>query len=138
MDRFIEYGRHAGNYYGTGLGSVRRVLAEGKAAKLLYTAEFKPYVAFVRPPAIEQLRFSRRKAKILAGCEEPVPSRTFMEADFEEMINATKEMENEYAYLFEKIAINDDLARVFTEIRAELRKLEKESNWIPKIWAEKL
>ncbi|KAF7692365.1 hypothetical protein HF521_009975 [Silurus meridionalis] len=129
------------------LGSVRRVLAEGKvclldvqphAAKLLYTAEFKPYVAFVRPPAIEQLRFSRRKAKILAGCEEPVPSRTFMEADFEEMINATKEMENEYAYLFEKIAINDDLARVFTEIRAELRKLEKESNWIPKIWAEKL
>ncbi|MCI4390981.1 hypothetical protein PGIGA_G00129090 [Pangasianodon gigas] len=142
--KFIEYGRHGGNYYGTSLDSVRKVLAESKvclldvephAVKLLYTTEFKPYVTFVKPPAIEQLRLSRRKVKILASCDEPMPTRTFMEADFEDMINNAQDMEDKYGYLFEKIIINDDLAMAFTEIRAELKKLEKESNWIPKIWA---
>ncbi|MCJ8745233.1 hypothetical protein PDJAM_G00127990 [Pangasius djambal] len=143
-DRFIEYGRHSGNYYGTSLDSVRKVLEESKvclldvephAIKLLYTTEFKPYVTFVKPPAIEQLRLSRRKVKILASCDEPMPTRTFMEADFEDMINTAQDMEDKYGYLFEKIIMNDDLAMAFTEIRAELKKLEKESNWIPKIWA---
>ncbi|XP_026802066.3 MAGUK p55 subfamily member 7 isoform X1 [Pangasianodon hypophthalmus] len=142
--KFIEYGRHGGNYYGTSLDSVRKVLAESKvclldvephAVKLLYTTEFKPYVTFVKPPAIEQLRLSRRKVKILASCDEPMPTRTFMEADFEDMINTAQDMEDKYGYLFEKIIINDDLAMAFTEIRADLKKLEKESNWIPKIWA---
>ncbi|XP_060761418.1 MAGUK p55 subfamily member 7 [Neoarius graeffei] len=142
--KFVEYGRHSGNYYGTSLDSVRKVLAESKvclldvephAVKLLYTTEFKPYVTFVKPPAIEQLRLSRRKAKILASCDEPTPTRTFMEADFEEMINTAQDMDDKYGYLFEKIIINDDLATAFTEMRAELKKLEKEINWIPKIWA---
>ncbi|GAA6090854.1 MAGUK p55 subfamily member 7 [Tachysurus ichikawai] len=141
---FIEYGEHGGNYYGTSLDAVRKVLAESKvclldvepnAVKLLYTTEFKPYVTFVKPPAIEQLRLSRRKAKILASCDEAKPTRTFMEADFKEMINTAQDMEDNYGYLFEKIIINADLAAVFTELRAELKKLEKESNWIPKIWA---
>ncbi|KAK3513439.1 hypothetical protein QTP70_014269, partial [Hemibagrus guttatus] len=141
--RFIEYGERGGKYYGTSLDSVRKVLVESKvclldvephAVKLLYTTEFKPYVTFVKPPAIEQLRLSRRKAKILASCDEAKPTRTFMEADFEEMINTAQDMEDKYGYLFEKIIINDDLATVFTALRAELKKLEKESNWIPKIW----
>lgn len=51
------------------------------------------------------------------------------------MINAAQDMEDKYGYLFEKIVANDDLARVFAEMRAELKKLEKEINWIPKIWA---
>lgn len=51
------------------------------------------------------------------------------------MINTAQDVEDKYSYLFEKIIINDDLAMAFTEIRAELKKLEKESNWIPKIWA---
>ncbi|XP_058274159.1 MAGUK p55 subfamily member 7 [Hemibagrus wyckioides] len=141
--KFIEYGEHGGKYYGTSLDSVRKVLAESKvclldvepdAVKLLYTTEFKPYVTFIKPPAIEQLRLSRRKARILASCDEAKPTRTFMEADFEEMINTAQDMEDKYGYLFEKIIINDDLATVFTALRAELKKLEKESNWIPKIW----
>lgn len=57
------------------------------------------------------------------------------EADFKDMINLAQDMEDKYGYLFENIITNDDLALVFTEIRAELKKLEKEINWIPKIWA---
>ncbi|KAM9439699.1 LOW QUALITY PROTEIN: MAGUK p55 subfamily member 7 [Clarias gariepinus] len=139
-------GGHGGNYCGTGLDSVRKVLAERKvylldvepqAVKLLYTTEFKPYVTFVKPPAVEQLRLSRRKEKILASCDEPMPTRTFMEADLKDMINTAQEMENKYGYLFEKIIINDDLAMPFTDLRAELKKLEEESNWIARTWAVK-
>lgn len=65
----------------------------------------------------------------------PLTFSILQEADFEEMINMAQDMEDKYGYLFEKIIINDDLATVFTALRAELKKLEKESNWIPKIWA---
>lgn len=50
------------------------------------------------------------------------------------MINTAQDMDDKYGYLFEKIIINDDLATAFMEMRAELKKLEKEINWIPKIW----
>ncbi|XP_072525003.1 MAGUK p55 subfamily member 7 [Salminus brasiliensis] len=143
--KFVEYGEHWGNYYGTSVDSVRRVLAESKvclldveahAVKTLYTGEFKPYVVFVKPPAMQQLRLSRRKAKILSSRDETTPTRMFSDADFEDMINTAQAMENKYGYLFEKIIINDDLALAFTEIRAELARLEKETNWIPKTWAQ--
>ncbi|KAL7850982.1 hypothetical protein AOLI_G00213380 [Acnodon oligacanthus] len=143
--KFIEYGEHGGNYYGTSVDSVRRVLAESKvclqdvephAIKILYTTEFKPYVVFAKPPAMQQLRLSRRRAKILSSRNEPTPMRTFSDADFEDMIKTAQAMENKYGYLFEKIIINDDLALAFTEIRAELARLEKETNWIPKTWAQ--
>lgn len=32
--RFVEYGRYGGHYYGTGLDSVRKVMAEGKVCLL--------------------------------------------------------------------------------------------------------
>lgn len=50
------------------------------------------------------------------------------------MIDTAQDMEDKYGFLFEKFFINDDLVTVFTELRAELKKLENETNWIPKIW----
>ncbi|XP_062843352.1 MAGUK p55 subfamily member 7 [Trichomycterus rosablanca] len=141
--KFIEYGEHGGNYYGVRLDSVRRVLMENKvclldlepgAVETLYTAEFKPYVVFVKPPAIEQLRLSRRKAKILTGLNESTAVRTFSDEDFEAVINAAWTIEDRFGYLFDGILVNDDLAAAFGRIRAELAKLETETNWIPKTW----
>lgn len=40
-DRFIEYGGHGGNYYGTSLDSVRKVLAERKVCLL----DVEPHVS---------------------------------------------------------------------------------------------
>lgn len=40
-DRFIEYGGHGGNYYGTSLDSVREVLAERKVCLL----DVEPHVS---------------------------------------------------------------------------------------------
>lgn len=41
MDRFIEYGGQGGNYYGTSLDSVRKVLVESKVCLL----DVEPHVS---------------------------------------------------------------------------------------------
>ncbi|XP_051554934.1 MAGUK p55 subfamily member 7-like [Myxocyprinus asiaticus] len=142
--KFLEYGEHKGNYYGTSVDSVRKVLAESKVCLLdmephaisaLYTTEFKPYVVFVKPPSIEHLRLSRRKAKVLSCPDEQTPTKTFKEEDFDYIIAIAQDMENKYGHLFEKVIINDDLAIAFTELRDELKKIETESHWIPNTWA---
>uniref|UniRef100_A0A3P8YLI3 MAGUK p55 scaffold protein 7b n=1 Tax=Esox lucius TaxID=8010 RepID=A0A3P8YLI3_ESOLU len=142
--RFIEYGHHRGNYYGTSLDSVRKVTAEGKVCLLdvqpntihrLHTAEFKPYVLFVKPPSIGELRFSRRKAKFFAT-KETKPTKTFREEDFEDMIGSAEAMDSQYGHLFERVLVNGDIVSAFNELRAELRRLETEQpQWIPVEWA---
>ncbi|XP_016107723.1 MAGUK p55 subfamily member 7 [Sinocyclocheilus grahami] len=142
--RFLEYGEYKGNYYGMSLDSVHRVVAESKVCLLvvkphaiiaLYTSELKPYVVFVKPPSIESLRLSRRKAKVLSSQNEQTPTKIFTEEDFQDMITSAQAMENKYGHLFEKVIINDDLAMAFTELRDELTKIETETHWIPNTWA---
>ncbi|KAG7216687.1 hypothetical protein INR49_021056 [Caranx melampygus] len=90
---FIEYGEYKGNYYGTSLDAVRSVLSRNKVCLLdvqphtikhLRTTEFKPYVVFVKPPAIDRLRETRKNARIISGKDDkgsakpfttPVPAR---------------------------------------------------------------
>ncbi|KAG7227309.1 hypothetical protein INR49_000313, partial [Caranx melampygus] len=142
--RFIEYGRYRGHYYGTSLDSVHRVMAEGKVCLLdvhpskikhVYTSEFKPYVVFVKPPCIEELRLTRRRAKFITDEEDTNTVRIFSEEDFEEMIELAETMENQYGHLFDKVIVNGDVALAFRELRAELEKImEAEVQWIPAEW----
>ncbi|XP_056598678.1 MAGUK p55 subfamily member 7 isoform X2 [Triplophysa dalaica] len=145
--KFLEYGEHSGNYYGLNIDSVRRVLEERKVCLLdvephvieaLNTSEFKPYVVFVKPPSIERLKLSRRKAKVLSSPNEKKSTKTFTENDFEDMITSAQAIESKYCHLFDKVTINDDLAVAFTELRDQLRKIETESHWIPHSWADVL
>ncbi|XP_057189539.1 MAGUK p55 subfamily member 7 [Triplophysa rosa] len=142
--KFLEYGEHSGNYYGLNIDSVRRVLEERKVCLLdvephvieaLNTTEFKPYVVFVKPPSIERLKLSRRKAKVLSSPNDQKSTKTFTENDFKDMITSAQAMESKYGHLFDKVIINDDLAVAFTELRDNLRKIETESHWIPHTWA---
>ncbi|KAL2097914.1 hypothetical protein ACEWY4_007121 [Coilia grayii] len=143
--KFIEYGEHGGNYYGTSLESVQKVLAECKVCLLdvepqtvekLYTREFKPYVVFVKPPPIERLRLSRRKTKVISSTDERTQTKTLMEEDFEDMIASGQAMESQYGHLVEEVIVNDDLAVAFTELRSGLRRIEQEIQWIPADWAQ--
>ncbi|XP_052405349.1 MAGUK p55 subfamily member 7 [Carassius gibelio] len=141
--KFLEYGKYKGNYYGMSLDSVRRVVAESKVCLLdvkphpvrEYTSELKPYVVFVKPPSIESLRLSRRKAKVLSSQNEQTPTKIFTEEDFQDMITSAQAMENKYGHLFEKVIINDDLAMAFIELRDKLTKIETDTHWIPNTWA---
>uniref|UniRef100_A0A672H8K7 Membrane protein, palmitoylated 7b (MAGUK p55 subfamily member 7) n=1 Tax=Salarias fasciatus TaxID=181472 RepID=A0A672H8K7_SALFA len=134
--RFIEYGTYRGHYYGTSLDSVQRVMAEDKVCLLdvhpsnlkhVYSAEFKPFVVFVKPPRIEELRLTRRRAKFVCDDEESSPDE-----DFEDMIDEAETMESQFGQLFEKVIVNGDVATAFRELRAELEGLEDAAvQWLP-------
>ncbi|XP_054452365.1 MAGUK p55 subfamily member 7-like [Anoplopoma fimbria] len=142
--RFVEYGRYRGHYYGTSLDSVNRVMAEGKVCLLnvqpnkikhVYTPEFKPYVVFVKPPRIEELRLTRRRAKFICDEEENNSVRSFSEEDFEDMINLAETMESQCGHLLDKVIVNGDIAVAFRELKAYLEKVdEEEVQWIPAEW----
>uniref|UniRef100_A0A3B5B332 MAGUK p55 subfamily member 7-like n=1 Tax=Stegastes partitus TaxID=144197 RepID=A0A3B5B332_9TELE len=138
---FIEYGSHGGHYYGTSLDSVYRVMAEGKVClldvhpskiKRVYTSEFKPYVVFVKPPRIEELRLTRRRAKFVCDEEDADPVR---EEDFVDMIDLAETMETQYGHLFDQVIVNGDIATAFREVRADLERIyEAEVQWVPADW----
>ncbi|XP_076018204.1 MAGUK p55 subfamily member 7-like [Genypterus blacodes] len=142
--RFIEYGKHRGHYYGTSLDSVLQVIAEGKVCildvhpsniKHVYTFEFKPYVVFVKPPRIEELRLTRRRAKFVCDGGEKNPVRTFSEEDFQDMIDSAESMESQYGHLFDKVIVNGDIVVAFRELKANLKKVEgTDVQWIPAEW----
>ncbi|XP_016300826.1 MAGUK p55 subfamily member 7 isoform X2 [Sinocyclocheilus anshuiensis] len=142
-NKFIEHGEYKGNYYGTSLDSVRSVLSKNKVCLLdvqphtlkhLRTAEFKPYVVFVKPPSIERLRETRKSAKVISGKDDKNSSNPFSEEDFQEMISTAHMMENQYGHLFEKVIVNDDLTIAFNELKQALRKVETEAHWVPVSW----
>lgn len=142
-NKFIEHGEYKGNYYGTSFDSVRSVLSKNKVCLLdvqphtlkhLRTAEFKPYVVFVKPPCIERLRETRRNAKVISGKDDKTSSKAFSEEDFLEMISASQMMENQYGHLFEKVIVNDDLTVAFSELKRALKKVETEAHWVPISW----
>uniref|UniRef100_A0A3Q2UX12 MAGUK p55 subfamily member 7-like n=1 Tax=Haplochromis burtoni TaxID=8153 RepID=A0A3Q2UX12_HAPBU len=143
--RLIEYGSYRGHYYGTSLDSVHRVMAEGKVClldvhpskiKRVYTSEFKPYVVFVKPPRIEELRLTRRRAKFVCDEEDINQVRIFSEADFEDMIDLAENMERQYGHLFDKVIVNGDIASAFRELRSDLEKIqEARVQWVPTEWS---
>ncbi|XP_047445610.1 MAGUK p55 subfamily member 7-like [Mugil cephalus] len=144
-NRFIEYGSYRGHYYGTSLDSVHRVMAEGKVCLLdvhpskikhVYTSEFKPYVVFMKPPRIEELRLTRRRAKFACDEEEANAVRVFSEEDFEDMIEQAGTMESQYGHMFDRVIVNGDIATAFRELKADLQQLQgTEVQWVPAEWA---
>uniref|UniRef100_A0AAZ3SNV6 MAGUK p55 subfamily member 7 n=1 Tax=Oncorhynchus tshawytscha TaxID=74940 RepID=A0AAZ3SNV6_ONCTS len=142
-NKFIEHGEYKGNYYGTSLDSVRSVLSKNKVCLLdvqphtikhLRTAEFKPYVVFVKPPPVERLRESRRNAKVIPGKDDKGSAKSFSEEDFLEMVSTAQQMESQHGHLFEKIIVNDDLTAAFTELKVALKKVETDTHWVPISW----
>ncbi|KAJ8336861.1 hypothetical protein SKAU_G00380810 [Synaphobranchus kaupii] len=144
-NRFIEHGEYSGKYYGSSLDSVRSILQENKVClldvpphrvQLLRTGEFKPYVVFVKPPPIEELRLSRRNGNVTRRRDGKGSAEPLTEEDFQEMITSAQVMEDNYGHLFEKIIVNEDMATAFRELSLALNKLETEIQWIPKSWVD--
>uniref|UniRef100_A0AAY4BCZ1 Uncharacterized protein n=1 Tax=Denticeps clupeoides TaxID=299321 RepID=A0AAY4BCZ1_9TELE len=140
--KFIEYGEHMGQYYGTSVDSVQKVLAQGRVCLLdagphviqrLYTTEFKPFVVFIKPPPIERLLLSRRSTRVITQDGTPT---LLVEHDayFEDMISSATAMEQEYGHLFDLIVVNEDICLTFSELRNELKKLQRGTRWIPAEW----
>uniref|UniRef100_A0A3P8PEZ3 MAGUK p55 subfamily member 7 n=1 Tax=Astatotilapia calliptera TaxID=8154 RepID=A0A3P8PEZ3_ASTCA len=142
-NKFIEHGEYKGNFYGTSLDSIRSILSKKKVCLLdvqphlikhLRTAEFKPFVVFVKPPTVDRLRETRKKPQIISGKDDKDSTKPFTEEDFQEMVNTAQTMETQYSHLFEMVIVNDNLDVAFSELQLALKKVETETHWIPVSW----
>ncbi|XP_042075198.1 MAGUK p55 subfamily member 7 isoform X2 [Haplochromis burtoni] len=142
-NKFIEHGEYKGNFYGTSLDSIRSILSKKKVCLLdvqphlikhLRTAEFKPFVVFVKPPTVDRLRETRKKTQIISGKDDKDSTKPFTEEDFQEMVNTAQTMETQYSHLFEMVIVNDNVDVAFSELQLALKKVETETHWIPVSW----
>uniref|UniRef100_A0A8B9HCZ1 Membrane protein, palmitoylated 3a (MAGUK p55 subfamily member 3) n=1 Tax=Astyanax mexicanus TaxID=7994 RepID=A0A8B9HCZ1_ASTMX len=127
--RFIEYGEYKENQYGTSIEAIRSVQAKNKmclvdvqpeALHTLRTAEFKPYVIFVKPRIPE----SRRRRSAATSPEE----------DMQEMRQSAQQIEQQYGHLVDRVLIKEDSASACSELRSILERLEREAFWVPISW----
>uniref|UniRef100_A0A8C5HWK1 Membrane protein, palmitoylated 3a (MAGUK p55 subfamily member 3) n=1 Tax=Gouania willdenowi TaxID=441366 RepID=A0A8C5HWK1_GOUWI len=117
-NKFIEHGEYKENQYGTSIEAIRSVQAKNKmcivdvqpeALKRLRTAEFKPYVIFVKPRDITTI-------------------------NIQEMRQSAIQIDQQYGHLVDRILIKEDSVSACAELRGILERLEKESFWVPVSW----
>ncbi|XP_022524570.1 MAGUK p55 subfamily member 3 isoform X3 [Astyanax mexicanus] len=137
-NKFIEYGEYKENQYGTSLESIRSVLSRNKmclvdvqpeALKVLRTAEFKPYVIFVKPYLPEGRRHRSRAASPEGG-----DNGHLTDEDLAEMRHSAEQMEQQYSHLVDWILVKEDSASACVELRHILERLEREPQWVPVSW----
>ncbi|XP_050962311.1 MAGUK p55 subfamily member 3 isoform X2 [Labeo rohita] len=139
-NKFIEYGEYKENLYGTSIEAIRSVQAKNKmclvdvqpeALKALRTAEFKPYVIFVKPRIPESRR--RRSAATSPGGGEP---GRITEEDLQEMRLSAQQIDQQYGHLVDRVLIKEDTASACAELRSILERLERETFWVPMSWVK--
>ncbi|XP_064178033.1 MAGUK p55 subfamily member 3-like isoform X3 [Anguilla rostrata] len=137
-NKFIEHGEYKENQYGTSLEAIRSVLARNKlclvdvqpeALKTLRTAEFKPYVIFVKPRVPESRR--RRSAATSPGGGD---HGRITDEDLQEMRQSAQLIDQQYGHLVDRILVKEDAATACTELRNILERLEREAQWVPVSW----
>ncbi|CAJ1076280.1 MAGUK p55 subfamily member 3 isoform X3 [Xyrichtys novacula] len=137
-NKFIEHGEYKENQYGTSIEAIRSVQAKNKmcvvdvqpeALKRLRTAEFKPYVIFVKPRVPESRR--RRSAATSPGGGD---HGRVTDEDLQEMRQSAIQIDQQYGHLVDRVLIKEDSASACTELRGILERLERESFWVPVSW----
>ncbi|KAM8725119.1 MAGUK p55 subfamily member 3 isoform 3-T3 [Acanthopagrus schlegelii] len=137
-NKFIEHGEYKENQYGTSIEAIRSVQAKNKmcvvdvqpeALKRLRTAEFKPYVIFVKPRVPESRR--RRSAATSPGGGD---HGRVTDEDLQEMRQSAIQIDQQYGHLVDRVLIKEDSASACAELRGILERLERESFWVPVSW----
>lgn len=133
--KFIEYGEYKDNLYGTSLESMRRILDQNKvclvdvqpeALKTLRTAEFKPYVIFVRPCIFDSQRKRLGSSSSL--------SAGITEDDLEEMKQSAERMDECYGHWVDYVLVKEDPVSALAELQVILERVQMEPQWVPVSW----
>nr|XP_029134008.1 MAGUK p55 subfamily member 3-like isoform X1 [Labrus bergylta] len=133
--KFIEYGEYKENLYGTRLESIHKILDQQKvclvdvqpeALKTLRTAEFKPYVIFVR------LRILDSKRKLLGSSSSL--SSGITEDDLQEMKISADRMDECYGHLVDYVLVKEDPVSALAELQVILDRVQVEPQWVPVSW----
>uniref|UniRef100_A0A671UMZ1 MAGUK p55 scaffold protein 3 n=1 Tax=Sparus aurata TaxID=8175 RepID=A0A671UMZ1_SPAAU len=134
--KFIEYGEYKENLYGTSLESIHRILDQKKAClvdlqpevlKTLRTAEFKPYVIFVRPRIYDsQRKLSKKRC--------PKETTSSWEDDLQEIKQSAERMDECYGHWVDYVLVKEDPASALAELQAVLERVQVEPQWVPVSW----
>uniref|UniRef100_A0A3P9I337 MAGUK p55 subfamily member 3 n=1 Tax=Oryzias latipes TaxID=8090 RepID=A0A3P9I337_ORYLA len=131
--KFIEYGEYKDNLYGTSLESINRVLNHNKvclldvqpeALKTLRTAEFKPYVIFVRP-------------RIHDGQGKSFGSSSSLSEDLVEMSQSAERMDECYGHWVDYVLVKEDLSSAVAELQRALERAQTDPQWVPVSWVRR-
>ncbi|XP_039613759.1 MAGUK p55 subfamily member 4 [Polypterus senegalus] len=138
--RFLEFGQYKGNWYGTSVEAVKVVLdsrkiciidLEPQAIQGMRTHELKPYIIFIKPPSISQMRQTRRSARIVT---EYYTHRPFKEEDLQEMEEAARRAESQYCQFFDHVLVNETLQNACVHLLTAVRRAQDEPQWVPASW----
>ncbi|XP_017288806.1 MAGUK p55 subfamily member 3-like isoform X2 [Kryptolebias marmoratus] len=136
--KFIEYGEYKENLYGTSLESIHRVLNQNKvclvdvqpeALKTLRTAEFKPFVIFVRPRMFDgQRKPFGSSSSLSAGITED---------DLQEMKQSAERMDVCFGHWADYVLVKEDPLSALAELQTVLEKVQTELQWVPVCWVRR-
>ncbi|CAL8284872.1 unnamed protein product [Merluccius merluccius] len=134
-NKFIEFGEYKDNLYGTSLESIRSVLDRNKvclvdvhaeALKSLRTAEFKPYVVFMRP------RVPSSHCRRLGSTSSL--SALVTEEDLEEMRQSAEQMDHLHGHWVDYVLVKEEPAGALQELQSVLERVASEPHWVPVSW----
>ncbi|XP_067825330.1 MAGUK p55 subfamily member 3-like [Heptranchias perlo] len=137
-NRFVEHGEYKDNLYGINVDSIRTILLKKKIClvdanpqtiKHLRTAEFKPYVIFVKPFLQEP-----KTNTSTAGTSGNGIIQEFGEEECQEMIRSATDIEEQYGHLIDKVMVKGDLQTACNELKIILDNIERDSFWVPANW----
>ncbi|XP_072927699.1 MAGUK p55 subfamily member 3-like isoform X2 [Hemitrygon akajei] len=137
-NRFVEHGEYKDNLYGINVDSIRTVMLKKKIClvdanpqtiKHLRTAEFKPYVIFVKPFIQEP-----RANSTAAETAETDVIKELGEDDYQEMTQSAAHIEEKYGHLIDKVLVKGDLQTACNELKVILENIEREPTWVPASW----
>lgn len=141
---FIEFGEYKGNLYGTSTESVKAIINSGhvcilsphyQALKILRTPELKPYVIYIKPPPLDELK-ETRNAVHARSTFDVNNSRGFTDDEFADILKSSKRIEFLYDHLFDATIVNSDLLTAFSQLMAITKKVETEPLWVPAAWVQ--
>uniref|UniRef100_A0AAQ5YCG7 Membrane protein, palmitoylated 3b (MAGUK p55 subfamily member 3) n=1 Tax=Amphiprion ocellaris TaxID=80972 RepID=A0AAQ5YCG7_AMPOC len=131
--KFIEYGEYKENLYGTSLESIHRTLDQNKVClvdvQTLRTAEFKPYVIFVRPHIFDgQRKHFGSSSSLSIGITED---------DLQEMKQSAEQMDESYGHWVDYVLVKEDPVSALAELQVVLERVQMEPQWVPVCWVRR-
>ncbi|XP_058061560.1 protein PALS2 isoform X1 [Anopheles bellator] len=163
-NKFLEFGEHNGNLYGTHLDSIRDVIRQGKmcvldcspaALKTLHNSpEFMPFVVFIAAPGMEQLKLLYSERRSASGSTrnlhfdrqssiryssrraKTLESLASLYED-DDLISAVEEsalLQRKYDKYLDMVIVNEDFDDTFRQVTEALEQLSHEHQWVPVNW----
>lgn len=129
-NKYLEWGRFQGNYYGTKASAVKDVINSGKmvvldlipeAIKALKSSKFRAHVVFIASPSAEVL-------------EKRHEDTTKRYDDFQKMKEESDVMEQMYSSYVDETILNVDPNETYEKLKEIVERLQNESSWVPTSW----